>query len=390
MAKKEVTEFEAARRKRRAKFTFQRLKKLFGAGLIFVFIIGAVWLCAENDVFGIIGDKIAAASSGKETMPLEISGSSVKSIFECNGNIGVVTDGTLSLYATNGKTLFSFAHDMASPVAIAQGRRILLFDQGGTKLIIRTRDKVLFEKTFEYTIVNAELSKEGWLTVITTAQRYTSQLHVWDSTYEQELLTWSASEEYAVLAAADSATKTVAAVSITASDTGEIVTNLRIFTTESNVELGSAKFEDSAALSVAYDAKGNIKLICGNLAASVDREGNILGQYEFSGKLIDCVNVSGKSGAVLIFDRFTEARVTDMVFLDGDFAEKARAAVSGKFVSAFGNGEKTAVYCSGTLFVFSAEGKKLAEKDSEQDASLVVLAGDSAFAVTRNELCKID
>lgn len=389
MAKKEKNEFSAARKKRRFKIAVLRTKKFIGAALALVIVCGAVWIFVKEDVAGIIGDRIAAASSSGASMPVEIAGTSVKETFTIGDNVGVLTDGNVLLYAKNGKQLLSYAHGMTDPIVKAAGRRFLLYDRGGTKLVVRMRDKVLFEKEFDYKIISANISSGGWITVVTAAQRYASQLHVWSSAYDEEIFTWSSSGEYIICSAADSGSKTVAAATLTANTSGQMVTTVHIFTTEAAVELGKKDFGGEAAVSLEYNSSGNIKLICDSMAAVIDRSGNVLGRFDFDRKLISCVNVHGTSGMALIFDRYTEARATDVTFI-GSSGEKVKTvSVGGKFLCANGNSANAAVYCDGEVTVFDYSGNKTAELTSEQDALLILLTKESVFAVTRDEICEV-
>ncbi len=388
MAKKETNEFEAARKKRRAKIATGRFKKFVGAALLFAIVCGAVYIFVTEDVIGIIGDRIASAGSGG-TMPVEMAGNSVTDTFTCGDNIGILTDGAVYLYAKSGKLLLSQQHDMVNPVVEASGRRFLIYDQGGTKLMVRMRDKVLFEKEFDNTIISASLSDDGWLSVVTKAQRYASKLSVWDSTYETEVFSWSASNEYIVCGAADAGSKTVAAAALSANDYGEIVTTVNVFTTEAAVELSKREFKGAAVISLAYDGNGDVKLVCDSLAALIDRNGKLLGNCYFDREPIRVINQSGSAGAAVIFDRYTESRATEIIFLGEKFENKKTVSVSGKFVCASAAGSKTAVYCSGTVNVFDRNGERTATLVSEPDALLIQLTKESVFAVNRTELREV-
>lgn len=389
MAKKEKNEFSAARKKRRFKIAMLRTKKFIGAVLAFAIVCVAVWLFVKEDVAGIIGDRIAASSSSGASMPVEIAGTSVKETFTIGDNVGVLTDGNVALYAKNGKQLLSYTHGMTDPIVKAAGRRFLLYDRGGTKLVVRMRDKVLFEKEFDYKIISANISSGGWITVVTAAQRYASQLHVWNSAYDEEIFTWSSSGEYIICSAADSGSKTVAAATLTANASGQMVTTVHIFTTEAAIELGKKDFSGEAAVSLEYNSSGNVKIICDSMAAVVDRSGNVIGRYDFDRKLISCVNAHGTSGMALVFDRYTEARATDVTFIGSRGEQVKTVSVSGKFLCANGNSSHAAVYCDGTATVFDYSGNKTAELTSEQDALLILLTKESVFAVTRDEICEV-
>lgn len=389
MAKKEKNEFSAARKKRRFKIAMLRTKKFIGAVLALAIVCVAVWLFVKEDVAGIIGDRIAASSSSGASMPVEIAGTSVKETFTIGDNVGVLTDGNVALYAKNGKQLLSYTHGMTDPIVKAAGRRFLLYDRGGTKLVVRMRDKVLFEKEFDYKIISANISSDGWITVVTAAQRYASQLHVWNSAYDEEIFTWSSSGEYIICSAADSGSKTVAAATLTANASGQMVTTVHIFTTEAAIELGKKDFSGEAAVSLEYNSSGNVKIICDSMAAVVDRSGNVIGRYDFDRKLISCVNAHGTSGMALVFDRYTEARATDVTFIGSRGEQVKTVSVSGKFLCANGNSSHAAVYCDGTATVFDYSGNKTAELTSEQDALLIILTKESVFAVTRDEICEV-
>ena len=102
------------------------------------------------------------------------------------------------------------------------------------------------------------------------------------------------------------------------------------------------------------------------------------------------MNISGNDGAAIVFDRFTENRATEVIFLGEDFREEKTVSVSGKYICSDRNESNTAVYCSGTAFVFNNLGENTASLASEQDAVMIKLLKENLFAVTRDQLCKIE
>ncbi len=390
MAKKEQNEFEIARKKRRKKFAAQRNRKIIGALLAITILCAGIYFFIEEDVAGIIGDRIASSSGTGAEFPVDISGTNVLRTFGAGEYFGVLTDAVYYLYAENGKQLLSAQHSFANPKVESAGRRFLIYDQGGNRLLVRMRDKILFEKEFEYKIISADLSADGMLSVVTSAQRYASQLHIFDSDYKEEIFTWSASDEYIVCASADENTKTVAAAALSANEAGEMVTTVHVFTTEAAVELAKKEFRGSSVLSLEYDFDGDIKVICDNVAAVISKEGKVLGSYGFSSVPAAVMNVPETSGAAVVFDRFTEERATDIVFLDENLMEAKKVSVSGKYICSDRNENNTVVYCSGTAFVFDNSGESTANLVSEQDAVMIKLLNENLFAVTRDQLCKIE
>lgn len=388
MAKKEQNEFEIARKKRRKKISAQRQRKFIAAVIILAVLCTGIHFLIKEDVAGIIGDRIAASSSGTAGLPVDISGTNVLETFTVGEHIGIMTDAVYYLYAENGKQLLSAQHGFANPIVEAAGRRFLIYDQGGNKLLVRMRDKILFEKEFEYKIITADLSEEGWLSVVTSAQRYASKLHVFDEEYS-EIFSWSASDEYIVCASSDADSKTVAAAALSANEAGEMVTTAHIFTTEAAVELCKKEFKGASALNIEFDSEGDVKLVCDSVAALIDSEGHVLGRYDYDSVPAASINITGKDGAVIIFDRFTEARTAEAVFLGKDFSQPKNVPISGKYICCDGSENNVAVYCSGTATVFDNNGERTATLGSEQDAVLIELGKESLFAVTRDQFCEI-
>ncbi len=389
MAKKEISEFEAARKKRRKKFAQERTRKITAIVLALAILSLGIYLFIKEDIAGIIGDRLAANSAGAGSFPVDMSGVTVLDTFTVGEHTGVLTDAVYLLYTDSGKQLLSAQHGFANPIVEASGRRFLIYDQGGNKLIVRMRDKILFEKEFEYKIVTASLSSEGMLSVVTSAQRYASKLHVFGPDYSEEIFTWSSSDEYIVASSADKNSKTVAAAAVSANESGEMVTTVHIFTTEAALELSKREFKGSSVLSLEHDEKGDVKVICDNIAACIDKNGNVLGSYIYDSVPAGSINITGKNGAVIVFDRFTEARAANVVFLDEKLDEIKTVSVPGKYICCNGSMNNTAIYCSGKAFVFDNKGEATAVFENEQDAVLVEISGDKLFAVTRNELCEV-
>lgn len=387
--KKGKSEFEIARRKRKAKIVAGRTAKFIGAVLILGIVCVSVYLFVSNDIAGIISDRIAVGSAAGASMPVDMNGESVTQTFYCGEAIGVLSDITVNLYAENGKQLLSYRHDMVDPVVETAGRRFLIYDHSGTKLIVRTRDSVLFEKEFNYSIISANLSADGWLSVVTNAQRYTSQLHVWDSTYENEIFTWSSADEYIICAAADAETKVIAAATLSADSYGDILTNIHTFFAESGNRIVSHTLKGQAVIDIAFNDKGEIKTICDSMAVLLTKTGDTVGSVLYSEPPVSVINVPGSPNSALIFDNFTKTRTVAVKFLDENFKEGKEVSLKGKYVCSNGNENNVAVYCSGIANIFNYSGKRTAELDSEQDALKIQLTKENLYAVTRSDLCQI-
>ncbi len=386
MAKKEVSEFEAAHKKRRRKYAAKRLFRLTTAAVVTLLVVVGVYFTAENDLLGIVGDLIASSTSGGGTLPAEFPGDSAVSMFDWGGSIGILTDTAVYLYSTGGRELLYEQHGMTDPCAEVSGRRMLIYDRGGSTLQVRTRTAVLFEQTYDHEIVTASLSEDGYLTVVTGAQRYASQVMVYDLDFNV-IFTWSPAEEYVVAAAVGPDERTIAVASVYASG-GQIYSTVHIFTVDSSEELAQRRFDGSAVIGIAFTGKKSIRVVCDDQAAEVDMDGKLLGYYGYDG-LTAYLCPPGGSETILIFDTYTGSRDCRLVFLGEEMKEKASASAAGKLSACCCDAKRAAVYCSGNLTVFGTDGSMLTYSSAEQGALKIALINGGFYALTRSTLCAV-
>ena|GEM_PF-1216352 len=382
---KERTEFEIARQKRRRRLFLQRFGRLIAAGAAAAALIFGIYKAIDIDLIGILSDRAAAVSTSGTGLPIEFAGNTVRGAFECNGNIGLLTDTAYYLYGTNGSQLLYEQHGMTNPAVCASGRRFLIYDRGGTKLIVRTRDSVLFEQEFPYTIIDASLSKGGWLTVVTGAQRYSSQVTVYSPEYKEAAFTWEASGEYVLSACVGPDNRSIAAAAVGASG-GEMYTTLHIFAVDAPEELARQKFEGSTVLDVCFSGTGDIKIICDDLAAMVAKNGTLLGEYKYSGTLYAYSSTRDEAPAVLIFDKYKELRSCETVFLGDKCEVLADATVGGLVNGAVSNDSTVAIYTPNGISVFDDSGMLKEVSSDSSEALKLLLIGNDIYAVGRSEL----
>lgn len=381
----EKTEFELARRKRRRRLGFERLGRLIIALCVTAAVIFGIYKAIDSDLIGMLSDRATAAATNGTGLPMEFAGNTVRQTFECNGAIGLVTDTAYYLYGTNGSQLLYEQHGMSEPAACSSGRRFMVYDRGGTKLVIRTRDSVLFEHEFPFSIVDAELSKNGWLTVVTGAQRYASQVAVYGPEYKETAFTWESSGEYVLSAAVGPDNRTIAAVSVGASG-GEIYSSLHVFEVDAPEELASSKFEGSTILDVCFSATGDIKLIFDNMAVMAARDGKTVGQYKYSGSLLAYSSAKNEDDAALVFDKYKELRSCQLVILGDRCEVLSDTSIDGLVSGAVADDSGTAVYTPNGIYSFGTDGALRAVSTQNTEALKLLFVGNDIYAVGRGEL----
>lgn len=390
MPKKELTEFEIARKKRQKKIARQRLLRLLLIMIISAAIVAVIYLTVSEDLIGIISDRISISQS-TATMPVGMNGKSVRDLFESNDNIAVLSDSTLYLYSEDGAKLLSYSHGMVNPKAKPSGRKILLYDQGGKKLIVRTRDKIELETAFDSGILYADINSKGDVTVVTMAQRYASEVHVFDPSYKEEIFTWSASDDYVVSASVSPGGRYMAAVSLSSNQFGEMTSCVRVFNLNNGEKTAEQVFDDASPINLSFDKDGNIKLLLDCEAVLLNTDLEILSSFYHTGTLISYSNPTGKNGMVLIYDRFMESRSTGICFLGKDFSDTKEINAEGKYSLSYPGDDIFTIYMDARIDIIdwsgsSPNGKIIESFEYLGDPLKIMTVGKNVYAVTRQEL----
>lgn len=390
MSKKELTEFEIARKKRQKKIARQRLLRLLLIMIISAAIVAVIYFTVSEDLIGIISDRISISQS-TAVMPVGMNGKSVRDLFESNDNIAVLSDSTLYLYSEDGAKLLSYPHGMVNPKAKPSGRKILLYDQGGKKLTVRTRDKIELETAFDAGIVYADINSKGDVAVVTMAQRYASEVHVFDPSYKEEIFTWSASDDYVVSASVSPGGRYIAAVSLSSNQFGQMTSCVRVFNLNNGEKTVEQVFDDASPISLAFDKDGNIKLLLDCEAVLLNTDLEILSSFYHTGNLISYSNPTGKNGMVLIYDRFMESRSTGICFLGKDFSDTKEINAEGKYSLSYPGDDIFTIYMDARIDIIdwsgsSSNGKIIESFEYLGDPLKIMTVGKNVYTVTRQEL----
>lgn len=175
-----ATDFKKLQQKRK----FIRLLKKLGALLVLVAL--AVTLYATRDRWFAKLEGIGSRHGGQsgvagESFPLTISGGIDYQSALLDGCFALLGDTTLKLYGTDGSLMDTRQHTYTNATLRASGKRLLIYDMGGSQLRLESRNKTIFENTVEGKIIFAELGSGGHTAVVTTSDRYVCMLTVFDS-----------------------------------------------------------------------------------------------------------------------------------------------------------------------------------------------------------------
>jgi len=166
------------RRKRLMRFLTILLIAGIGTGLYFT---RDKWY---NKLRGIGEQYRTIVNSGKlaeGNFPIEVSSGSDYQFELTDRKMIVMSDTYTYFYDTDGALLRRRQHTYTNTVLRAAGGRALLYENGGNELCVEDEDQIIYTKTLpKNLILFARISEEGYTAVVTTSDKYSCEIIVYD------------------------------------------------------------------------------------------------------------------------------------------------------------------------------------------------------------------
>jgi hypothetical protein len=272
--------------------------------LVGVLLVGgyAVWKnwedLAPDSLVVWINDKLSGGVGG-DGFPVDITGSTVHSIAEVEGNLALLNDTSFSIWNSRGGEAVRRSHSYTTPLMKTAGKYALVVEAGGQRLSLETRAKTVWTQTMEYAIISAAVSKNGTVAVITSAsQSYNMELTVFNSRGKQLYQRSSGRQAVDVTVSPDG--KRVAVVSV-AADAGNIKSYVEEYRLDDSGKDPAFSKEGAGILfcAVAYLDNGRIAAVGDTALWMLDPEAGTIAPYGFGDQQLLGFSVGTSSAAVV-------------------------------------------------------------------------------------------
>lgn len=168
-------------------------KKLTVRLVIFVVVTAALIVIVLNWRSIIAPFRNIAGKSGTG-YPISITSSANYIMGAMGDNIYLLTDTYLYTYNDSGAELLDKQHGLQNPVCSSNGKRALVYSKNGKELKVYSKNSEVFSKSFEDSIVFAEMGTDERCAIVTTSSRYFNYLYVLNSEGKQ-IFRWASPDE---------------------------------------------------------------------------------------------------------------------------------------------------------------------------------------------------
>jgi len=178
-----------------------------------------------------------------------------------------------------GQVIWSKPIAMGDPILKVNGSKLLAADAGSGEIYVLEGRSVVWEDKADEAILNADINKKGYVTVVTESKSYNNEIRVYDP-YGIELIRKVIANAFVVSALVSPSGKTLVVSGISAGTTAAY-SNYKIYDLEGN-ELLSASFSESGEmLPVFWFGNDNIFAAGDRAVALLDKENGIVWEKQF-------------------------------------------------------------------------------------------------------------
>lgn len=379
----QIADIEKLRKKRSRKAFLKRLLMLLLAIAVVFAAVISIRYAETLDLQGFLSDLVASFGSGGG-FPVDFPGNTAHNMEQIGSDIAVLTDSSLYIYNGTAKQVRNVQHNYVNPVAKIAGNRVLLYDVSGYNFRIDSKSKTLYERKLDNKLIAADYASGGRYAILSEAQRYLSQLVVYEKDYT-ELFTWYSRDNYATGVDLTDDGR-YAAVSALTTSGGMIRSSVIRFSVNSGEELFRAQFDDALICAVRQISKDRTCVVLDDRVSVLSADGSASITYSFYGRTLLAYEIGSGGQVALLFAVDGSLEKTDLVVLDSDAAEIfSLSRLSGVQDFAF-SGSQLLLCDSAGMRAFDRNGETVFMCGSDYDFLQTTAVGGRYYALTGTEL----
>lgn len=248
--------------------------------------------------------------------PIALKSAANARFAEYNGKILCVIENSVVLYNKKGEVEWTVPIQMSNPVLKVNGTYILLFEQGGKKILLHNGQKELFNIEAQEKILTGNVSANGDLSILTEKLYYKGAVVVYNKS-GQEIYSRSFGKNSVLSAAISDSRRLCVSLLSTEGGVSSQVVFLDIGKKNEDV---SVTFENS----IVFDMEFSGNTLCAyadNAMYGLNDGGKQIWKYEYSQKTLNRYENDGSDIRLMLFDASNTA---ELCVVNGSGKEKQK------------------------------------------------------------------
>lgn len=343
-----------------------------------------VWLnwnvLAPDKIWAWLQDWIGG---GTGSYPVDLSGTGARRLEQVEDYTVVLTESHLTYLNASGAEVSRYGCAYSDALLRGEGKYVLVAEQGGRRLQLTTRQKMLGEWSTTHTIHAVSLNAEGQCAVLTDGpQGYWAQLCIYDA--EGTLRYTRNLNRNAVDVALSPDGSTVSITTVETVD-GSLNTHMEVFsTTASGGALTDYVAEDTLLYRIAYLSNGTLAAVHEQGVVLMNTTSGEVSTYVSQGMHVLGYAVSGESVALAV-RAYGDTADGEVVVVSATGSESCCAPFTGEFRHLSGTDGQFAFLTDSHVYLLSAAGVE-GRAEVSADGQQAVYAAGKAVVMGRNAL----
>lgn len=290
--------------------------------------------------------------------PIALNDASNSRYARYDNGILVVNDNLMTLYTNTGKTTWSVPIQISEPILKVSGKKILIAEENGKKFELYNGKKSLYKKELENNIINANLSSDGDVTLVTERNYYKGSVSVYNKDGEEVFLRNFGTDS--VLASAISKQRKLA-VSLLSVD--EKVNSKIVFLDINKTDDGTSKvYENTLVYDLDFSGE-TLFAYCDDKIVALNKNSKEKWIEEFGEKNLCYYNKDTSNNRLLLLDNSNEGEF--ILFNSSGITKKMRTDIIPEFCDV--NSNKIIYNDERNLYLTKTNGDHLAKYTTSRD-----------------------
>lgn len=317
------------------------------------------------------------AKIDRGTMNIETADNSVIDFeYDSSGIIDIYKDGLARVTSDNlvimdsiGTQFQSVLTGFNTPAMITNGKYVLVYDRGGSKLCVTNSFTVLFEANFDDNIVSVSMNENGYFAVITESNAYKNKIVVYDSQFN-EVYKVNSLSRYVICADVSEDNKYIALSTLNVKDSN-ITPQICCYKLNAEDTFWVHDFQDDVAVDVICKNDGTFAALFEWGICILDSKGNEKYRYEFQNKILQnyCID-DGKYNYIVMSDSISGD--SEIIVFNNNGKEVSKILLNDNVYSLDVHGDRVAVITRSELKIYSLSGKEIASRKNPNDGTKVI------------------
>lgn len=252
----------------------QKEKKAKRIIWIALFVVLAVLLALKvceidfADIKNRINSLSLTSAVSENNYPVTVNVSNGESIKLVNGKLYALNESSVvSVDPASASQSYSFDHGYASPVFKSNGNYTCLFDRGGTRLRLDTTSEELYEKSFDKSIITADVANNGTIVCALFSDEAKSRIIVLNKN-ENKKLDYNVKDGYVTYVSLNQNASLLAYTSVN-SKNAFLTTTVHILNIGSGEDEFTLEYDKSNIIDLHFNDSGNLYVLGDNFLSVI-------------------------------------------------------------------------------------------------------------------------